>query len=133
MDHYASATGRVIVIGDAAHAITPQGGQGAAMAFEDTETLAYTISQLDFVGNWRKLLGIWEKHRQERLEMVKDFTNRNASLRDPGRGYLRQKIKEYIVWGVFKYMGPSAGVEWLYGYNAEDIVGILRPSCESTS
>ncbi|MCJ1306330.1 hypothetical protein MMC08_009150 [Hypocenomyce scalaris] len=29
---------------DAAHAIPPTGGQGAAMAFEDAETLAYTIS-----------------------------------------------------------------------------------------
>ena len=113
------------MIGDAAHAITPQGGQGAAMAFEDAETLAYTMSRLDFVENRSKLLGRWEVHRQERLEKVKEFTNRNASLRDPGRSQLRQSMKEYVVWGAFKYMGPSAGMEWLYGYNAEDIIGIL--------
>lgn len=126
LEKWVSSSGRIVLIGDAAHAITPQGGQGAAMAFEDAETLAYTMVRVDFMEQRSKLLKIWENHRRDRLVRVKEFTGRNNSLRDPGRSYLRQIVKEYAVWGAFKYLGPSAGVEWLYGYDAENIIGILR-------
>lgn len=126
LKHYANSSGRVIVIGDAAHGITPQGGQGGAMGLEDAETLAITISQLDFLEEPSKLLRIWETHRQERMDQVRALTNRNASLRDPGRSYIRQTLKEYVVWAFYTYKGPTAGAEWLYGYNAENIVSILR-------
>ncbi|KAJ5287373.1 hypothetical protein N7478_003059 [Penicillium angulare] len=41
---YASASGRVVLIGDAAHALLPHAGQGAGMAMEDVASLA------EFVG-----------------------------------------------------------------------------------
>jgi 2-polyprenyl-6-methoxyphenol hydroxylase-like FAD-dependent oxidoreductase len=41
-----SPSEKIILIGDAAHAITPSGGQGGAMAFEDAETLAYAIPKI---------------------------------------------------------------------------------------
>lgn len=129
IEHWFSSKGRVIVVGDAAHAISPQGGQGAAMAFEDVETLAYTMSQPVFVVNRLKLLHIWETHRKARMEKVKVFTQRNASLRHPARSWFKQTLKEYLLWGAFKYMGPSAGLQWLYGYNAEEMVGMLSVEC----
>jgi 2-polyprenyl-6-methoxyphenol hydroxylase-like FAD-dependent oxidoreductase len=94
LEQYASPGGPAIIIGDAAHAITPLGGQGAVMAFEDAETLAYTMARLDFVQNRSKLLKTWTTHRQKRVEKVRGFTRANASLRDPGHGYIRQSLKE---------------------------------------
>ena len=96
------------------------------MAFEDAETLAHIMARLDFADNPQKLLAVWDKHRRDRMQQVRDFTDRNASLRDPGRGQLRQTVKEWMVWAAFQYMGPSAGSAWLFGYNAEDIVSVLR-------
>ena len=126
LDRYSSPSGRVVIMGDAAHAITPQGGQGAAMALEDAATLAYTMSRLDFATKAPRLLGIWQLHRQQRMRDVRAFTNRNSSLRDPGNSYLKQTFKENMLWAAFKYMGPSAGLAWLYSYNAEDIIRIIR-------
>jgi 2-polyprenyl-6-methoxyphenol hydroxylase-like FAD-dependent oxidoreductase len=56
---WSSASGKVILMGDAAHTITPSGGQGGAMAFEDAETLAYAISK--FSDDANSLLK-WEAH-----------------------------------------------------------------------
>ena len=126
LDSWFSPGGRIIVIGDAAHAISPQGGQGAAMAFEDAETLAYTISQPDFAIDTLRFLRTWQNHRKSRMDTVKAFTSRNAALRHPARSWFKQTFKEYILWMAFKYTGPSAGLQWLYGYNAEDINGMVN-------
>ncbi|KNB18331.1 hypothetical protein FOXG_22191 [Fusarium oxysporum f. sp. lycopersici 4287] len=77
--------GRVIVIGDAAHAIPPTGGQGAAMAFEDAETLSYVLGRIRDIclirpnGDHRSLvnemLHKWQRHRQGRIVKVMDFTS----------------------------------------------------------
>lgn len=125
LESWFSPGGRIILIGDAAHAISPQGGQGAAMAFEDAETLAYTMSQPEFSMNRLRFLRAWQDHRKSRMEKVKIFTGRNAALRHPARSWFKQTLKEYVLWMAFKYMGPSAGLQWLYAYNAEDIIGML--------
>ncbi|KAJ9419865.1 hypothetical protein QL093DRAFT_2639662 [Fusarium oxysporum] len=80
-----STAGRVIVIGDAAHAIPPTGGQGAAMAFEDAETLSYVLGRIRDIclirpnGDHRSLvnemLHKWQRHRQGRIVKVMDFTS----------------------------------------------------------
>lgn len=95
------------------------------MAFEDAETLAYTMSRLAFPDDRLRMLATWEQHRKERVEAVKSFTNRNSSLRSPGQSPWKQTIKEWIVWIMFQYLGPKAGVQWLLEYNAENMVGLL--------
>ena len=55
-----------------------------------------------------------------------EYTGRNSSLRQPGESYIRQAAKEWIVWAAFKYMGPQAQLQWLYEYNAENILGVLK-------
>ena len=126
LESWTSPHGRVILIGDAAHAFSPQGGQGAAMAFEDAETLAYTMSRIDFASNRSRLLREWEQHRKPRVQQVKDFTDGNGRMRSPTNSYIKQTVKEWIMWGTLKYTGPVMGMEWLYGYNAEDIKKVLN-------
>lgn len=46
LDSWSSPKKRIVIIGDSAHAIPPTGSQGAAMAFEDAETLAYVLSRV---------------------------------------------------------------------------------------
>jgi 2-polyprenyl-6-methoxyphenol hydroxylase-like FAD-dependent oxidoreductase len=112
----------VIIIGDAAHAFSPQGGQGAAMAFEDAETLAYTMAQPNFLSQKTTLLNAWQTHRQQRVKLVKAYTDRNGKLRTPNDSYFQQVIKDWVMWAVLKYKGELNGLEWLYGYNAEDFL-----------
>ena len=132
-----TSTGRVIVVGDAAHAIPPTGGQGAAMAFEDAETLAYTLQRIydsdlsaptEVQGHGHLIgdqLGKWQRHRQQRIAKVIDFTTKNGALRKSSPQFYEQAAKEWILWIVFKFMGPQAGAQWLYSYNGENVLSAL--------
>ncbi|MGE4511202.1 MAG: FAD-dependent monooxygenase [Sulfurimonadaceae bacterium] len=62
------AKDRVVLIGDAAHAITPNLGQGAAMGLEDAELLAYYLEAEDSV---QSALKAFEKRRYKRVEAIK--------------------------------------------------------------
>ncbi|EHK50920.1 uncharacterized protein TrAtP1_009298 [Trichoderma atroviride] len=121
LERWTSIKRRVILIGDSAHAFTPQGGQGAAMGLEDAETLSHTLSHPDFKSDYVRLLTAWERHRIERLRLVKDFTDLNGRLRTPDTAVI-QWLKELLIWGRFKWTGELGNLQWLHGYNAEDIV-----------
>ena len=135
LENWKSPLGRVIIVGDAAHAIPPTGGQGAAMAFEDCETLAYTLSRvqditmLDALADATSVIGDqlskWQKHRQDRIERVLDFTTKNGTLRKSSPQFYEQAAKEWVIWVAFRFMGPEAGAAWLYSYNAENVLGAL--------
>jgi 2-polyprenyl-6-methoxyphenol hydroxylase-like FAD-dependent oxidoreductase len=59
--------GRVVLIGDAAHAITPHLGQGAAQAVEDAVVLA---DELQKDGPLKESLGRFERRRYERCKFI---------------------------------------------------------------
>lgn len=61
--------GRVVLIGDAAHAITPNMGQGAAMGIEDADVLAEILSEKEDI---KKALAKFEKRRYKRVKMIRD-------------------------------------------------------------
>lgn len=62
---------RVVLIGDAAHAIVPFNAQGAAMAIEDAVTLAETlVTPTD--------LARWAERRQQRVEVVRATCRTNG-------------------------------------------------------
>ncbi len=61
--------GRVVLIGDAAHATSPHCGQGAAQAIEDGIVLTQELDRHDDV---HVALAAWEERRYERCRMVKE-------------------------------------------------------------
>ncbi|KIM93896.1 hypothetical protein OIDMADRAFT_136925 [Oidiodendron maius Zn] len=126
LSRWRSSNSRVIVIGDAAHGITPTGGIGAAVGLEDADSLAYVLSKIKQGCDLNSLLYTWELHRIQRVAQVVQYTAESTKLRRPGESFIRQWIKEWVLWAKLKYTGPQAGREWLYQYNAEDIVGILK-------
>jgi len=123
---YLSPKHRVILIGDAAHAIPPTGGQGAAMAFEDAQTLAYALARTATPRKLsQRILHKWQTHRQARIEKVHVFTSRGGDLRKEAPSMLEKTIKEWGLWAAFKWWGPTGGLRWLYEYRAENVVGVL--------
>jgi 2-polyprenyl-6-methoxyphenol hydroxylase-like FAD-dependent oxidoreductase len=138
LKHWTSDAGRVVIIGDAAHAIPPTGGQGAAMAFEDAETLAYTLRDiLDVQAHHAHMsleevkairaekLGIWQRHRLERIAKVLDFTTKNGNQRKATSHLYEQAAKEWLMWAAMKFAGPTGGAAWLYEYNSESVLKLL--------
>jgi 2-polyprenyl-6-methoxyphenol hydroxylase-like FAD-dependent oxidoreductase len=80
--------GRVVLIGDAAHATAPVWAQGAALAAEDALVLAELLTTRD---DWAMVGGEFERRRRPRVEHVQKMTDRLS--RTAGLpGWLRDAI-----------------------------------------
>ncbi|MFD9564208.1 FAD-dependent monooxygenase [Streptomyces sp. NPDC059994] len=60
-------TGRAALLGDAAHAMTPNLGQGANQALEDAVTLA---ALLDAYPDVESALSAYDRHRRPRTQLI---------------------------------------------------------------
>ncbi|KAH7390218.1 hypothetical protein BKA64DRAFT_117741 [Cadophora sp. MPI-SDFR-AT-0126] len=77
---WVSSSGRVVIIGDAAHGMLPYMAQGAAMAIEDGAALAESISRADSVTDLPKLLKVFEAVRKPRCEDISANCLKNAEI-----------------------------------------------------
>src|SRR5262245_50256438 len=68
--------GRIVLIGDAAHAVGPHAGQGASMAIEDALVLA---ASLETEPSHDDAFRRYEAVRRPRVDQVVKFTARNGS------------------------------------------------------
>ena len=78
--------GRMVIIGDAAHAPSPSSGQGAAMALEDAVGLAQALrdhAQGDYA-DVPAAFAAYEKARRERVEKIVAAGARSSSSKIPG-------------------------------------------------
>ncbi|BCS23067.1 FAD-dependent oxidoreductase [Aspergillus puulaauensis] len=69
LESWSSSHARVIILGDAAHAIPPTAGQGINQAFEDVFTFALIFGRVKRE-DLQRGLKIWQKGRQERVDRV---------------------------------------------------------------
>jgi 2-polyprenyl-6-methoxyphenol hydroxylase-like FAD-dependent oxidoreductase len=74
---------RVIILGDAAHAIPPTAGQGAPQGFKDVHTLAALLPQIAPRLPLDKALMDWKAVRQTRVDKVIQLTLQLNNARLP--------------------------------------------------
>lgn len=74
IDRWTSDNGRVIVMGDAAHAMLPHVGQGANQCFEDAAAIAEFLDHevLDVHNDLGELTRNFEKLRKRRPDIIRD-------------------------------------------------------------
>nr|POE71855.1 6-methylsalicylic acid decarboxylase ata [Quercus suber] len=93
--------GRVVMIGDAAHASTPFQGQGAGQAIEDAYVLSSLFASVDTVHKIAFACQAYDKIRRPRSQRVCE-TSREAgelcALRLPGVEDNAESFKENIDW-----------------------------------
>jgi 2-polyprenyl-6-methoxyphenol hydroxylase-like FAD-dependent oxidoreductase len=68
--------GRVCLIGDAAHAMSPSAGQGAALAMEDAMVVAQCLRDID---DPAQALASYEQRRRARVGAIFEHARRNGS------------------------------------------------------
>ncbi|KAI8946648.1 FAD dependent oxidoreductase [Xylaria longipes] len=112
---------RVVILGDAAHAIPPTTGQGASQAFEDVTSLALLLSALKENRGlvWEETLQFWQKMRQDRIDdllvLTKQLNNKRLPLE-------KQKLlAKSDLWVDESVENPSQ-MAWLYVPKIEEKV-----------
>jgi kynurenine 3-monooxygenase len=83
-DHW-SVADRALLIGDAAHAITPFHGQGMNCAFEDCRILVETLTR---TGDWSQAFGDFERTRKPDTDAIaqmalENYLEMRDTVRDP--------------------------------------------------
>ncbi|MBV9600525.1 MAG: FAD-dependent monooxygenase [Chloroflexi bacterium] len=86
--------GRVVLLGDACHPMTPYMAQGGATAIEDAVVLARCLEQDDVEAAFRR----FEAHRKPRTSRIQAISSANTWLRK-----------------------HEPDTEWLYGYDAWEV------------
>ncbi|MCA9571318.1 MAG: FAD-dependent monooxygenase, partial [Myxococcales bacterium] len=84
--------GRAVLVGDAAHAMSPSAGQGASLALEDVQSLVRALR--DHREPPVALAG-WEAERRPRVEQIARVAARNASGKAPSSAmaaWLRDRL-----------------------------------------
>lgn len=91
LEHWTSAKtlggfGRVIIVGDSAHAVAPVSGQGVNQALEDVYLIALVLGRLHTSGHsprneeFEQALFQWQNFRQKRVDHVMEL-NKQMDLR----------------------------------------------------
>ncbi|KAJ5212805.1 uncharacterized protein N7498_004451 [Penicillium cinerascens] len=75
---YVSESGRVVLIGDAAHAILPHAGQGGGMAIEDAASLVEFLGCMGSRDDLGRTMSAWSEFRQTRVEHLREIARSNA-------------------------------------------------------
>ena len=104
-------TGRTVLLGDAAHAMSPSSGQGASMAIEDAVTLGRCLASADVP---RALAG-YEQRRRERVEKVVAFGRRNSSGKTagPAGAWIRDRVTPPLMRLLYRKGDPQA---WIFDH-----------------
>lgn len=117
LERWYSPSTNVILIGDAAHAIPPSAGQGAAQAAEDAVALARLLAAVRDKGVDRSsALEFFQAVRRKRIGNVRDVSRANDIRRLPAAQreeiLKHEKLPEY----------NADSMDWLYGYKITDEV-----------
>ncbi|KAK2604626.1 hypothetical protein N8I77_007539 [Diaporthe amygdali] len=120
LDRWASEKRRVIILGDAAHAIPPSAGQGINQAFEDVYILSLLLGRASEIMNLQDALSFWQSYRQDRVDKVFEL-NKQIDLR-------RMPVNDAVVGESSVLHKEEFDLEWLYKPDFKHVVDewILR-------
>jgi len=90
LEHWSD--GRVVLLGDACHPMTPYMAQGAATAIEDAAVLARCLKEVDDI---EAAFEVYEAHRKPRTSRIQAISSANTWMK-----------------------GGDGDTSWLYGYDA---------------
>ena len=103
-------SGRLVLIGDAAHPMLPHLGQGANQAMEDGVALSIFLKARD-AAEVPDVLSRFAQFRRERTDVVQAEARRNGLRYDTKSGSPEQRDKEIA--------GSATFRKWLYDYDVE--------------
>lgn len=135
LPRWASKGGRVLLLGDAAHAMHPNAAQGYSQIVEDIGVLDTCIQELLPKGvPIPAITATWEKIRKPRVERIKEFAKWNTNIfSNPTAALVKTQHKGVVS---LKDVQPdmnapffkSPFLKWVIGHDA--IQAVRRPEAE---
>lgn len=118
LPRYAVDSGRVVVIGDAAHAMPPESGQGASLALEDAQAIALLLKHfLATEGEKEALVSAAEAFaglRKERSDQIL-IEGKRRGERKKTLSWFEEFVRDWVMW--FLGFLPESGQDWKLGYD----------------
>lgn len=106
--------GRIVLLGDAAHATSPSSGQGASLAIEDAVVLAKCLRDLP---DTRQAFTAYEPLRRGRVEKVVKYSARIS--RTKALGPVGRWFRDLFMPFALKHFASPAAHAWLYRYHVD--------------
>ncbi|HEX8018956.1 NAD(P)/FAD-dependent oxidoreductase [Mucilaginibacter sp.] len=107
-------SGKIMLIGDAAHAVSPNAGQGASMALEDAMMLAKLLRNEKTVAS---AFSTFEALRKPRVEKIVQEGRRRGEDKEIS-GTFKQLIREWMI-RIFVNIFGVKGNAWLFDYKID--------------
>ncbi|OHE99661.1 FAD binding domain-containing protein [Colletotrichum orchidophilum] len=128
LENWVTDSERLVILGDAAHAMLPYMSQGAAMAVEDGAALAVALNKMASLEQLGLALRIFQKERKIRTSMMQEASMVNALLwhfKDGPEQKARDEAMRPEVEGRKFSSSPNQWSDpltqsWAYGYDAEN-------------
>ena len=80
LERYVSENGKLVLIGDAAHAVLPYANQGGGMAVEDAAAMAEFLMGMKTKEDLPRVLQAWTEFRRPRWERIRRIAHGNADI-----------------------------------------------------
>ncbi|ROV90991.1 hypothetical protein VSDG_07660 [Cytospora chrysosperma] len=130
LDQWVAPSSKLLILGDAAHAMLPYMSQGAAMAVEDGAALAEVLSQIKSPNELKFALKVFETERVKRTSMMQEASMVNSMIwhfRDGPLQEARDAAMAPEVQGKHFASSPNQWSDpatqiWAYGYDAERVM-----------
>ncbi|KAJ4421931.1 hypothetical protein N0V82_003428 [Gnomoniopsis sp. IMI 355080] len=130
LDQWVSKSSKLVILGDAAHAMVPYMSQGAAMAVEDGAALATALSKITSPKELGFALQVFQKERIKRSSMMQEASMVNSMIwhfKDGPHQQARDAAMRPEVEGKHFLSSPNQWSDpvtqsWAYGYDAEKVI-----------
>lgn len=106
--------GRIVLLGDAAHATSPSSGQGASLAIENAVVLAKCLRDLP---DPKQAFPAYERLRRGRVEKVVKYSARIS--RTKALGPVGRWFRDLFMPFALKHFASPAAHAWLYRYHVD--------------
>lgn len=133
LETWASKSGKIVLIGDASHAMVPYMAQGAAMAVEDAVTLAECLDHVHDESQIPELTAHFQNIRLDRCYLILDGARNNGAIWHLADGPEQQERDKKMALGPQKRTidgndgNPNKWSDpkfqpWMFGYDASSEV-----------
>ncbi|KAI8959591.1 FAD/NAD(P)-binding domain-containing protein [Daldinia sp. FL1419] len=101
-------SGKVLLIGDAAHAVTPLAGQGSNMTIEDAEALSVVLERADLSKGISGALELFMALRKERVDLVRRRSHEIGRIQTEENKGKEPITAEEFARKIYTYKGAEA-------------------------